>query len=293
MTGYGRHSVASDMFDVEVAVRTVNSRFRDIRTHIPKEYSLFDTEIRKTIEKFVNRATVDVYISRKTKESKNKSLIKLNETVVDAYVKEIEKLKKKFKLKDNVSVSALVKLPDVFQIKTEELQVDKEKKVLLNCLEAACLQNLEVRQKEGKVILKELNSFFQQILKLSEKVESFREQANAELEEKLNQKIKSRLQNLNFETDIDHQRMSQELAYFLEKADINEEISRLKSHIDACVKLVNSKIVEGKKIDFYCQELLRETNTIGSKSSHYQIISLVVEIKTIIEKVKEQVQNIE
>ncbi len=293
MTGYGRHCVASDSFDVEVSVRTVNSRFRDIRIHIPKEYSLFDTEIRKTIEKFVSRATVDVYVSRKSKEQKNKSLIKLNETNVEAYLKEIQKLKKKFNLKDHISVNSLVKLPDVFQIKTEELQIDKEKKSLLNCLEVACEQNLEIRQKEGKVILKELNSFFLQILKLSEKIEGYREQANIELEEKLNQKIKSRLQTLNFETGIDHQRMSQELAYFLEKADINEELSRLKSHVDACVKLVNSRLVEGKKIDFYCQELLRETNTIGSKSSHYQIISLVVEVKTIIEKIKEQVQNIE
>lgn len=289
MTGYGTARVQTKDVTVEVSIRAVNGRFLEPRFHSPREFAAYESDLKKTLGSTLLRGTVDVFISRRVKSSAAKSQILVNEKLASKYMSAYKQLSKQLGLPLQVHVEALARIPDIIKVEdTYELFLGEEK-VLKKAFVEACKNCDKERVREGKALRKDLLSLLVSLERQIKAITELREEANAQLQDKFEQKIGARLKG----NEIDPARLSQEIVIQLEKADINEELSRLSEHIKNYRQLVSSAQAEGKKLDFYTQELLREVNTIGSKSQVAKITHAVVEAKTLIERLREQVQNVQ
>lgn len=290
MTGYGLARSQTADVSIEVSVRSVNGRYAEYRFHLPKAFYTFESELKKKLSDYVKRGTVDIYISRKIKNQTTAGRVVINTKLAQEYLKSFQKLKKDLQLKEEIRLDMIAKQPDIIQFEEQENINFNEAQLLKRTFEAA-LKKLEIeRLREGQALKKDLSKNLKDLLRLTSKITKLRDDANKALQEKYESKIKSRLPK---DTQVDPQRIAQEIVIQLEKADINEEIVRLNEHLKNFEKLIESSTGEGKKLDFYTQELLREVNTIGSKSQVSGITESIVEAKTMIERIREQVQNIE
>lgn len=289
MTGYGTSRQATKDVSIEVSVRSVNGRFMESRFHIPREFIPFENDLKKVLGQYLQRGTIDVFISRKVKTTAHHSGMKVNKVLAQQYVKAYRELSKDLKLNYQLHLETVARLPDVIQLETSHDLFKDEEKSLKKTFEAACKACDTERVREGKSVRRDLEKLLQGLGKQINIISSLREEANVQLQEKYEAKIRARLKG----NEIDNSRLSQEIVIQLEKADINEELSRLTEHIKKYRQLFSSSDAEGKKLDFYTQELLREVNTIGSKSQVAKITQAVVEAKTVIERLREQVQNIQ
>lgn len=289
MTGYGLGKATSTQSSIEVSVRSVNGRFLETRLHLPREFIPFESEIKKTLAQYFERGTLDLFVSRKIKPGAGVQKVIVNKALASEYHLAYKTLAKHLKLKSSVQLEAIARLPEVVKIDdTAELPAD-EKKALLEAIVNACKACQTERLREGKSLRADLEKCLTALSQQVEDIESVREEANQNLLSRFEQKIKSRLNGI----EIDSHRLSQEIVIQLEKSDINEELSRLKEHIKNYGHLFTVSEAQGKKLDFYTQELLREVNTIGSKSSVSKLTHIVVQAKTLIERLREQVQNVE
>lgn len=289
MTGFGSAKVSDFGVVVEFNIRSVNGRFLEPRWHLPKDYVLIEADLRKILSSHLTRGTVDIYCQRKIDNVPSSSHVEVNSALAKKLHSEINRLSKSLKLNNSIQIQHLVALAPILNIKQENEVTTKETTMVLGAFKNAILGLVKERVREGlalqKVFLKLIHSLEVEIKKISDQAKN-----NKELvESRLNEKIKTK----NLDTVLDQQRWQQEIFYWTDKADIAEEIQRLNEHIRNYKNLLLSKNSEGKKIDFYTQELLREINTIGSKSQNAEITARVVEAKGIIEKLKEQAQNIE
>ncbi len=292
MTGYGLFRSQNNDLSIEVSLRAVNGRYLENRFHMPKSYYGQEVELKKKLNEFVKRGTVDIYISRKTKNTAANQKINLNTRLAQDYLKSFRKLSRDLQLKDDVKLEMILRQPDIILIEEPESVGPQEINLLKKVFETA-LKKFDVeRVREGLSLKKDLIKNIKELQKLNIKVTKLREEANKTLQEKFEAKVKARLPKDSI-TALDQGRMTQEIIIQIEKADINEEIVRLNEHLKNFEKLVEGQIVEGKKLDFYTQELLREVNTIGSKSQISGITESVIEAKTLIERIREQVQNVE
>ncbi len=289
MTGYGTSRQATKDVSIEVSIRSVNGRFMESRFHIPREFIPFENDLKKILGQYLQRGTIDVFISRKVKTTAHHSGMKVNKELAQQYVKAYKQLSKDLKLNYQLHLEVVARLPDVIQLETSYDLFKDEEKILKKTFEATCKACDSERLREGKSVRRDLEKLLQGLDKQVNIVTSLREEANVQLQEKYEQKVRARLKG----NEIDNSRLSQEIVIQLEKADINEELSRLSEHIKKYRQLFASADAEGKKLDFYTQELLREVNTIGSKSQVAKITQAVVEAKTLIERLREQVQNIQ
>lgn len=291
MTGYGLFRGQTADVSIEVSIRSVNGRFLENRFHLPKAFYGYESELKKKLGELVKRGTVDVYISRKVKAQTVAGKININTKLAQEYLKSFRKLARDLQLKDEVRFEMITRQPDIIQFEEPENINVNEVQTLKRTFDAA-LKKLDVeRVREGQALKKDLTKNIKDLQKLTAKISKLRDEANKALQEKYEAKIKARIPKDT--ANIDPQRIAQEIVIQLEKADINEEIVRLNEHLKNFEKLIELPIVEGKKLDFYTQELLREVNTIGSKSQVSGITESVVESKTLIERLREQVQNIE
>lgn len=287
MTGFGSASMKLKGLDIEVRIRCLNSRFFEGRFNLPPEYYPFENEIRKYVQARVRRANMDFYI-RKTENCESSNFqIKSNLKLAKAWAKEYKRIADDMGLGMDLDTKNLCKVPAILQI--EELKSAKiwEKDLVFKCLDKA-LGNLEKqRQREGLAQKRELSLLLNKITKELNGIKKLRNQANKELAQRYKKRIVKFKEAKNFEP----QRLAQEIVIQIDKSDINEEIIRLNEHIRSFKALLNT--ATGKKLDFYIQEILREFNTIGSKSQIAPITRAVVEAKTNIERMREIVQNIE
>lgn len=291
MTGYGLFRGQTADVSIEVSIRSVNGRFLENRFHLPKAFYGYESELKKKLGELVKRGTVDVYISRKVKAQTVAGKININTKLAQEYLKSFRKLARDLQLKDEVRFEMITRQPDIIQFEEPENINVNEVQTLKRTFDAA-LKKLDIeRVREGQALKKDLTKNIKDLQKLTVKITKLRDEANKALQEKYEAKIKARIPKDT--ANIDPQRIAQEIVIQLEKADINEEIVRLNEHLKNFEKLIELPIVEGKKLDFYTQELLREVNTIGSKSQVSGITESVVESKTLIERLREQVQNIE
>lgn len=289
MTGFGTGKSQSEKANYEVTVRTVNGRFLEARFHIPREFLSIESDLKRELQNFIRRGTVDVFVVKKMKPGALQSRVLLNTELALEYKKSIEALSKKAKLKSQLSADALVRFPEVIKVE-EAAEVDKaEIKALNKAFTAACKACLVEKNREGESLKKDIDGHLADLASKVEGIRGLRIEANSLLEERFKTRIKAKLEGM----ELDSQRLAQEVVLQLEKSDINEELTRLDEHLSAYKKITNDAQVEGKKLDFYTQELLREVNTIGSKSQVAKLTQLVVEAKTTIERLREQVQNIE
>lgn len=292
MTGYGSVQNDDDKLSLVVTLKSVNGRYLDIRPHIPRHYQSFESEIKKTIASDIRRGTVDLYIQRKVVNAAVSDVV-INEKMAKKWKSAYQQLAKSMALKNSeLSVETLATLPEVVSV-DESLNVsDKEKKQVFKVLKEA-LKTIDLeRVREGKALKTELGSLLKELKTLIGDVRKLSGSMNKDLKKKM----MDRLQDLDSEVNVDPQRVAQEVAVYLDKCDVREEISRLEEHIAMFQKLVGetgSAKPTGKKMDFYCQELLREVNTIGSKSSQAKLTQTVVNAKSVVEKLREQVQNVE
>ncbi len=289
MTGYGTARVQSKDVTVEVSIRAVNGRYLEPRFHLPREFVPHEAELKKILAQTLLRGTVDVFVSRRVKNTASKAEMIVNENLAKKYLSAYKQISKHLGVPFQVHLEVLARLPDVVKIEESYELFTGEDKLLKKAFTEACRNCDNERMREGKALRKDLEKLLAALEKQIKNISSLRGEVNAQLQEKFEQKIRARLKG----NEIDPNRLSQEIVIQLEKADINEEITRLNEHIKNYRLLVGSPKTEGKKLDFYTQELLREVNTIGSKSQVARITQSVVEAKTLIERLREQVQNVQ
>lgn len=289
MTGYGNSKAQSKEVTVEVSIRTVNGRYLEPRFHLPREFAAFESDLKKTLSATILRGTVDVFVSRRLKATAGKSQMVVNNVLAKKYFSAYKSLAKELGINYQPHLESIARLPEVIKLEEAYELSSGEEAVLKKAFLDACKKCDKERVREGKALRKDLESLLVSLEKQVKIITDLREEANSLLQEKFETKIRARLKG----AEIDPARISQEIVIQLEKADINEELTRLAEHIKSYRQMVAVTVVEGKKLDFYTQELLREVNTIGSKSQVAKITQAVVEAKTIIERLREQVQNVQ
>lgn len=289
MTGFGTHKAETKDTSVEVSIRAVNGRFLETRFHLPREFVPFENDLKKILGEKLKRGTVDIFVGRKVKNKASRTKVQVNEDLASQYLLALQKISKKTKLPLQAHVEFVARMPDV--IHTEDIhEIFKgEDKLLKKVFEMAVKAADTERNREGKALQKDMEKVLSGLEAEIKVISGLRSEANAQLLERFETKIRARLKN----EEVDKQRISQEIVIQLERADINEELTRLQEHIKNYRNMLSGASSEGKKLDFYTQELLREVNTIGSKSQVAKITQSVVEAKTLIERLREQVQNIE
>lgn len=287
MTGYGSSQFKDRRLELEVHVKSVNGRFLEVRFHLPKEYSPFENDFRKAFGNW-SRGTVDVYVHRRPAAEQRLQTVKMREDNARYWAKELKALAKDLKLNHELSLRDILQMPYVMEHSDRLSLMPGELKLVEKQLKQALDRCQKVRASEGAVLKKELIAQLKALESKIGAMEGWREEAM----KSSHQRLKSRLATLDAE-QLDASRLALETALMIDKMDVHEEVVRLKEHVKACGKLIQSGEARGKKLDFYCQELLREVNTIGSKSQLASLTQVVVDAKSVIEKFREQVQNIE
>lgn len=286
MTGYGASQIKNRQLELEVHVKSVNGRFLEVRFHLPKEYAPFENDFRKVFQEW-RRGTVDVYIHRKPALEARLQTVNIKVQNAKHWATTLKSLSKAVGIQDEVSLRDILQMPYVMEHQDRLSLLPGELKLVEGQLKKAMQKCQALRAREGQMLKKELLSQIRNLeLKIGE-VDKWREEAMKLAQ----QRLKSRLAAM--EAELDASRLALETALLIDKMDVHEEVIRLGEHLKACRSLIQSDEGRGKKLDFYCQELLREVNTIGSKSQLASLTQVVVDAKSIIEKFREQVQNVE
>lgn len=289
MTGFGRCEVQEESRKFTVEMKSVNHRYLDANIRMPKKLNFFETAIRSLLKQSVQRGKVDIFITYEDLSEQQVSL-KYNEVLAAEYLSYFEKMQEKFSLENDIRVSTLSRYPEVLTM--EEQAVDEEElwKGLKKALDGAIRQFVETRTSEGEHLREDLIEKLDNMLKLVGCIEERSPQIIAEYRDKLETKVKELLAD----TQIEDSRIAAEVVIFADKICTDEEVVRLRSHIVHMKDtLVSDDSGIGRKLDFIAQEMNREANTILSKANDLKISNIGIELKTEIEKVREQIQNIE
>lgn len=288
MTGYGRGTSEKDGRSFNVEMKSVNNRYLDINIKLPRHINVLEDAIRKYISQKISRGKVDIYINQEC-YSKDDISIKLDEQMAQAYYDAFQKIKDRFGVIDDISVALIAKSPDVITVEKNEEDYDVIWQVLKPAVDQALDMLIDMRSKEGVKLTKDIAERCDLILGMVEDVESRSPQLVEEYREKISDRIKEYLKDV----EIDETRLLNEVAFFADKASITEEIVRMKSHVAQLKATLSCEEPVGRKLDFIVQEMNRETNTIGSKANDLYITNVVVNIKSELEKIREQIQNLE
>lgn len=289
MTGFGLARLSSPESNLEVNIRSVNSRFLELRFQVPRELTHLESKLRQRLGKSLRRGAVDIHIQRRVVDISQRLKVEVQVDVAQKWLKAYQSLSEELGLSAApLGVAQLAAQHQVISLKEDFSSSADEEDFILKAFDQALSHLVEERRREGAALKKEILSLLTQLQKLLRRVQKLAKGAAA-LHQK---KMESRLRKLLVEV-VEPQRLAQEVAFLADRADIQEELMRLHEHIDNCLTLVMARQAEGKKIEFYVQELLRELNTIGSKSSQAELTALVVDGKSLIEKLKEQAANIE
>ena len=282
MTGFGKSESIYKNKKITVEIRTLNSKSIEIKTKIPPLYKDLDLHIRKRLTKNLLRGKIDcnIYIE----DTSGEKTTTINKEKLNAYYKELKRINQDWKENTMDYLSVILRIPDVFTKENSSIE-KQEEEIILELIKRACEKTNLFRLQEGKAIEKEFNLYISEIKDRLKQIEPF------EKERKQAQKNKI-TQGLSFldPQKINNDRLEQELIYYIEKLDISEEKSRLKNHLMYFLETMNTPNT-GKKLGFICQEIGREINTLGSKGNHAEIQKKVVEMKDVLEKIKEQILN--
>ncbi len=287
MTGFSRAELQENGINVSVEIKSLNGKYLEINCRLSKSIQTKENEIREIIRKYINRGTVSININVETDLSKNS--FKLNTDAAKLIYNQLENLRKDIKIKEPIKITDLMSLSSYFLENENNENLDKQfaivKKVLNNAL-----RNLDqMRKKEGQALLKDINNRMKFISEVIEKIEKLGIQRIPQEREKLKQKLAQFFEN----EEYDEQRLQMEILLMADKLDITEEIIRLRSHIKYYYEIIKNDENPGRKINFLLQEINREINTIGSKANDAQISQYVVNLKEELERIREQIQNIE
>ena len=288
MTGFGRAIYENSNRNYIIDLKTVNNKYSDINVKLPRRISFLEEKIRKAIANKITRGKVEATITFFDYSSKSKKIV-LNKEIAKEYIKQLREIADENELSENINVVEIAKLPDILN----SIDVENDEEIAeetLQCLNMALDNLLEMRAKEGENIKKDLLKRLEKVAILVNNIEKESTGLVEEYVLKLEKRVKEIL-NTNI---IDENRVAQEAVIYADKMSIEEELTRLKSHIEQFNELVNNtQNPIGKKLDFIIQEMNRETNTIGSKSGSNGITNLVIDLKVELEDIREQIQNIE
>jgi len=287
MTGFGRGEFSQGASTFSVDVRSVNHRYSDVSVRMPRAMSVLEEKVREFVNEKISRGKVDVYINYST--FGQNSQVKLDTNLAKAYVDSLKILKEMFAIKDDISLSLLTRFPDIMALETVEQDMEELWLILKEALKIAINALVEMRKREGERLKKDL---LEKLVNVRGLVENIKEKSYSIVDEYKN-KLYDRIKELTQDIPIDENRLLTEVALFADKSSIDEELVRLSSHMEELRKALNFNGSIGKKLDFIIQEMNREVNTIGSKVTDLGILNNVINIKTEIEKIREQVQNIE
>lgn len=287
MTGYGKSVLENDSISIKVEIKSVNSRYLDINFKSSRGLSFMEERIRGMVKSAVTRGKVDIYIGLRGNSGISKSVV-IDEKLADLYKKSLDKLKKKLNLRGKALISDFAAIPGILLIEENDPKEDDISPLVTNAFKNALESIVEMKTTEGRALEKDM------ILKIEEmkQVMAGIEESASGLADSYKIKLTKRIKELMDGVSIDDSKIAQEVAFFADRSSIDEEITRLHSHIRQFEENIKKRTI-GRKLDFIIQEMNRESNTIGSKSASLELTNYALELKSIIEKLREQAQNIE
>lgn len=288
MTGYGRNEAVTDGKKILVEIKSVNHRYSDYNIKLPRHMGFLEDKIRKYVSSCVTRGKVDIYINVEYYETADKEII-LNKEIAKNYIEVLKQLRDEFSLEDDITVSKVAQNPDIFLTERVEEDEDKLWESVKCVLDKALTAFVEMRSREGERIERDLRERIEYMGKLAKQIEERSPQTVKEYSDRLYEKIKEVLDG----REIDESRILTEVGIYADKVAVNEETVRLASHFEEFYSIIDSGEPAGRRLDFLIQEINREVNTIGSKAGDIDIAKTVVTLKGEIEKLREQIQNIE
>ncbi|MBW1701247.1 MAG: YicC family protein [Deltaproteobacteria bacterium] len=289
MTAYGRGEVQQGDIVFVAEIRSVNNRFRDIILRVPKSYQILDKDLRAIISSRIRRGRVEVSIQMENNGDESPYDLELNVPLVNSYLKIFDQLGEQFGLDKKIKLESLCQMRDVILVKPEPVDIEKVKpgfqEVLMQALDSLDLMKI----KEGEAI----EADFVKRLELLEGYINEVEERAPDLVEEYRSRLQNNVEHMLKDVAVDENRMAQEVAFFAERSDITEEVVRFRSHLNQFREYLSLDDAIGRRLDFLLQEMNREVNTLGSKASDTHISRVVVEMKAELEKLREQVQNVE
>lgn len=288
MTGYGRAQKKMGDKTFLIEVKSVNHRYFDFTGKFPRSYGFLEDEVKASCQQRMNRGKVDLYVTVLSDESGDVH-VGVNRPVLESYLAALHTIRDEYHLVDDVTVMQVARLADVLTVEKKEEDQEEIKSSVLHVLDEALDDLMEMRCREGRNLYHDLTMRGTVLEQLRKDIEAMAPQVEQEYEKRLRQ----RMEEILGTTDYDPQRLLQEVAVFADKVSITEELVRLGSHIKEYQRLLEQDIPVGRKLDFLIQEMNRESNTIGSKCNFVEITKKVVDLKSELEKIREQIQNIE
>lgn len=289
MTGFGRHESENAHYKIVIEIKSVNHRYNDIIIKMPKKLNVLEEKMKTKIKEYVSRGRVEVFVNFEESEAEN-FVITPNYTVLDQYVSALDAIKERYTVTDDMGVSLLARYPDALKVEFKEANEEEIWMLMNDALDGALKNLTSMRQVEGLKLKEDTIKRVDMIRDIVKEIEKLAPAIVATHKEKMLERIKDLLEG---SIEVDEQRIVMEIAMFADKTNITEEIVRLESHFEQLVNILDESKPVGRKLDFLIQEVNREVNTIGSKSPDIDISNYVVDMKSEVEKIREQIQNIE
>lgn len=288
MTGYGKDDFENTDYKISVEIKTVNHKYCNIYTRMPSALNSIEERIKKYVKKRLKRGRIEINIYL-TQKGDDQLIIKPNFNVLDQYYNTLTEIKKRYKMESDIDLNQLVKYDNVLSVEYNTIDGEEMFDLLKNILNSVIDSVVEMRQIEGQKLEKDIQNNLDSIEEYLEDLTLISDEIVVNHRINMREKINDLLEDIK----VDEDRIEQEVAIYADKTDINEEIIRIRSHLNQFKEMFNKGGVIGKKMDFLAQELNREINTIGSKSPDINITNYVVELKSLVGKIREQIQNIE
>ena len=288
MTGFGRAKLEKETREYLVEIRSVNHKYADITIKTPRNLLYLEDKIRKAVLNRISRGKIEIYVNYANYGLEGKNII-INKELAKKYIEELSLLAEENNISSGLRATEISKMPDVLNVQVEDDASELIWNELSECLENALDNFVEMRKLEGEKIKQDLENRLQIIAKNVDEISNY----STGLVEEYVVKLEERIKEILKVDVVDQTRLAQEIVIYSDKFSTEEELTRLKSHISQFAKLMSLEGPCGKKIDFLVQEMNRETNTIGSKAGKLEITNLVIELKAVLEDIREQIQNIE
>lgn len=289
MTGYGKGEYNDGVRNIIAEIKTINNRYSDINIKTPRHLRFYEDNIRKLVKNSISRGRIDVYLNIEY-ISESDTVIAPNLTLANQYKNAINQIKEALQLSDEVRLDTIIKFQDVLVAKENSNDEDELSICVENAIKNAIEKLLSMRENEGEQLKNDVLSGVEKIKVLSKEIKTYSSTLVEEYKEKLENRIN---ELLGSKYELDENRLYNEIVFYSDKSDINEELIRLDSHVLQLESTLNEGGAVGRKLDFIIQEANREINTIGSKIGNLDVTKNVIEVKNILEKIREQVQNIE
>jgi uncharacterized protein (TIGR00255 family) len=288
MTGFGRYELTEDSHKITIEMKSVNHKYLDVNIKMPKKLGMFEADMRNVLKDYAIRGKIDIFVTYEDLSGKDENL-RFHQGLAKEYLEYFQQMQTAFGIRNDVTVTSLARFPDVLSMEDAKLDEELTWKLLEKTLRKACENFVQSRQKEGENLKNDLctklDGMMQTILFIEERFPQILEDYRTRLENKLREILE--------DSQIDESRIAAEVILFADKMCVDEEVVRLKSHVASMKDELLCKEQQGRKLDFIAQEMNREANTILSKANSLEVTNKGIELKTEIEKIREQVQNIE